>query len=484
MITKSRWCKVILQVGVALVIVAAVILPRVFDLGRFQTADEKRWLSNTVDFITNLAHWDWQHLMIQPHPGITTQWLASSNIWSDSWSDRKMPLAAAQIVLIGIITYLFWRLFDAKTAALTALLLGLDPLLIAHTRILAMDSLLAHFLLISLASILLWRQNGRERYLIFSGLTGAAVIWSKLPGLIIVPLALGVIILKGQSWRMKIKAMVIWVAACLGGMALILPSFVLNPLNVINDIRLWLQSDDFVLHQMGPFYYLRSIVFFSTPGQLVALAVAPFILLTKTVDNKYRRHFLIFICAAILFAVLMSFSGKKGDRYILPSFVFLDIAAAILISWIFSLGGKNWALLTARVSFILLITMQLGHVILLHPYTLAYVNPITQPIFGERRLGWGEGLDLAADYLNQKTNAANLTAASYYPNEFASYFHGETVPLHQHDEDKVDYAVIYRAMFERGPDAWETDVVNYYRGRQPEKIITITGTDLVWIYRK
>ena len=92
------------------------------------------------------------------------------------------------------------------------------------------------------------------------------------------------------------------------------------------------------------------------------------------------------------------------------------------------------------------------------------------------------GLDLAAAYLNTKPNATQLKIATYYPEEVAPYFAGETVPAHQHEEDSVDYVLIYRAMFGRG-EAYETDVVRAWQTKTPEKIISIGGLPMVWIYK-
>ena len=114
---------------------------------------------------------------------------------------------------------------------------------------------------------------------------------------------------------------------------------------------------------------------------------------------------------------------------------------------------------------------------------MAYVNPLTKPLFGERRLGWGEGLDLAAAYLNQKTSAVDLKVASQFPTEFANNFVGETIPLNHYENGNTDYVVLYRAMLERGEDAWETHVLNEFSGQPIEKVITLNDLNYVWIYK-
>src|SRR3989338_8252049 len=172
---------------ILLLLALAILLPRLFDLGAFQAADEKMWIANTQGFTKNLALGRWDKLLQQPHPALTTQWLGALTINSSSLATRKIPLAIGQSIAIAFIGYIFYRLWGKWPAALLVLLLALNPPLIAHTRVYAMDSLLAQFLLLSVGCLLLWRKNNITRYLVFSGLAGALAVLSKLPGLIIVP---------------------------------------------------------------------------------------------------------------------------------------------------------------------------------------------------------------------------------------------------------------------------------------------------------
>ena len=161
-----------IQGGLVLILLLSLFLPRVLNLSAFQTADEKRWVSNTVGFITNLAHGDLSHLMQQPHPGITTQWLGSATVFSSSWAIRKLPLVLAQSLLVLLIGYSLLRLLDQRTAYISTLLLALNPLLIAHTRIYAMDSLLSLFLLLSILLLFLWSKTNSRRYIAFQDRRG------------------------------------------------------------------------------------------------------------------------------------------------------------------------------------------------------------------------------------------------------------------------------------------------------------------------
>jgi 4-amino-4-deoxy-L-arabinose transferase-like glycosyltransferase len=470
-----------------------ILLPRVFSLDAFQTADEKRWVANTAGFITNLAHRDWSHLMLQPHPGITTQWLASPTVSSPSWTIRKMPLVISQSLLILALGYLFWRLSGPRLAALVVLLLALDPLLISHTRIYAMDSLLSLFLLLSLSSLLLWLKTKSQRYLVFAALTAAAAVLSKLSGLLIIPLSLLAIIYHLYSSRTSRSQRFfsaftftcsVWLLFFLMGLILILPSLALAPHLVINDMLAWFKSDDYQLHRLSPTYYLGTLFFLATPLHFMAIPLLPLLFVAKRLHPPHRKTIILLLSFSLLFLVMMSLGAKKGDRYLLPVFLMLDVVTAYVIHWLLSQNLRLWSVRIVFFSIIGLLLLQAHHLYVLHPHYLSYVNPITDSFFGERRLGWGEGLDLAATYLNQLPDAANMTVASYYPIEFQSNFAGHAVPVHQHDSPSVDYVIIYRAMFERGQSAWETDVVNLYRPQTPLKVVTIGTVPMAWIYRK
>ncbi len=180
----------------------------------------------------------------------------------------------------------------------------------------------------------------------------------------------------------------------------------------------------------------------------------------------------------------MTLGAKKGDRYILPSFLFLDaLTVIVFFSLIIQFRARRLLLLATYCLLLTGLLWQAIDVARLHPHALAYVNPLTKPFYGHRRLGWGEGFDLAAVYLNQKPRAAKLTVASYYPTEFDYNFVGQVIPLNHYRDANADYVVLYRAMYERDPNAWETDILNQFASRTPEKIITLNGLEYAWIHK-
>ncbi len=477
------------NIVVLTILALAILAPRVFTLGRFLTADEKRWQANVNGFVMKLARGDGAHLLQQPHPGITTQWLAAPAIYSDSWATRKLPLVLGQSILVAISGYFLWRLWGKWPAVIGTLALSLDPLFIAHTRIYAMDSLLAQFCLLSILTLLLWRHINEKRYLVFSGMAAAAALLSKLSGVILVPFVILIIIWWAYPKISEIiKNVSLWLTGYIIAAIAILPSFLFRPLGILGDFMELFRSDEYTAaHKGGEWYYAGTLWFFSTPLHFLAVIAAVILLIYFIFYGKNRQlrdQFLIFLAFIALFTILITIGAKKGDRYILPVFTIFDTLAAAGVAGVATLRLSTRTVLMATYILSALLLWQAVDIYRIHPYTLAYANPLTKAFLGNRRLGWGEGLDLAAEYINSKPQADSIKVASYYPVEFSYRFRGEAVPVHQWENDKVDYVVLYRAMLQRGSDAWETDVWQHFQTQTPEKVFKLNGIDYVWVYKK
>ena len=165
----------------ALVVLSAGLYARLASLDRFTTADETRWLANVRGFTTKLSQGRLGSLVQQPHPGITTQWFAAATTFSDDWAVRKIPLVLWQCVLVVATAYVFAKLLGFWPGLAVAAVLSVSPLLVAHTRVYAMDSLLAHFCLLALGLLCLWDKTKSPWYLMLAAASTSAAILSKLP---------------------------------------------------------------------------------------------------------------------------------------------------------------------------------------------------------------------------------------------------------------------------------------------------------------
>jgi 4-amino-4-deoxy-L-arabinose transferase-like glycosyltransferase len=246
-------------------------------------------------------------------------------------------------------------------------------------------------------------------------------------------------------------------------------------------------------------------------------------------STGFPRHYvLLMFLYVILFVAFMTLGEKKQDRYILPIYPILDIIAAIGLVQISNLnlpwptrqpalarasgpGGRQSLMpnlprptrqpvLPAPVGaaqvagpggrqfllFLIILLFQGVLIIVNYPYYFTYYNPLLGGIRGAERMvtiGWGEGLDLAAAYLNQKPNAEQLRVSSWYQSTFAPFFKGEAISYSQEKGKAMagDYVVFYINQLQRRfPD---DELFRYFETRyQPEKIIPLKGINYVEIY--
>jgi hypothetical protein len=185
-----------------------------------------------------------------------------------------------------------------------------------------------------------------------------------------------------------------------------------------------------------------------------------------------------------LFIALITIGEKKQDRYLLPAYVTLTIMAAVGLSRLFSLQSRIPNLQSLLFPAILLVQGVL--IMTSYPYYLTYYNPLLGGIRGAERIttiGWGEGLELAAEYLNQKPGAESLRVSAWYESTFAPFFKGEAISYSKEKGKAMagDYVVFYINQLQRGfPD---DELFQYFETRyQPEKIIPLKGVDYVAIY--
>jgi hypothetical protein len=106
------------------------------------------------------------------------------------------------------------------------------------------------------------------------------------------------------------------------------------------------------------------------------------------------------------------------------------------------------------------------------------------------KVGWGEGLEQAARYLNQKPKAKGLRVFSWYADgPFSYFFIGRSRRMWLDDEvDETrwqrflnsDYAVTYINQWQRNlPE----QVLEYLSPLEPEHTIWINGIEYIRIYK-
>ncbi len=437
------------------------------------------------------------------------------------------------LVHTAILLLAYWftrRIIGVGPAVIGFALIAFDPFHLALTRIMHLDGLLANFYLLSLVAYISFTQERKPFDLIISGITAGLAWLTKSPGLILIP-TLGIVTLLQMlqktrqenqlSWTriiwQEVWPFVLW--GLLGVFVFIAawPAMWVAPFEALSKVLGIAQTYASFGHHTGIFFngqiieggefglryfYFYPFTFLWRTTPLGMIGLFAFILgLIKWIkllaDPKIRWFSTILLIAIFIYIFVMTLGQKRFDRYILPVYAFLDILAGLgwyaLILW---LNGK----LSLRVRTIVLpltlgfvIILQAGSSLRIFPNMLAYYNPL---MGGSRKapevmqIGWGEGLDQAALYLNQKTNAENLVVSSWYGlGPFSFFFNGDVfdIPNGIITDDNwqainsSDYIVSYVHQWQRNlPE----DLLSELATKKPEHTIWINGIEYVKIYQQ
>jgi hypothetical protein len=204
------------------------------------------------------------------------------------------------------------------------------------------------------------------------------------------------------------------------------------------------------------------------------------------------RLIAVLLTFATAYTVLMSFGGQKYDRYLLPVFAPLDLAAAwgwfVLLNSLVRRFDRRFSRMAAGALAAGLVLIQALGLAQSFPYTYTYFNPLLGGLKSAGNvmmLGWGEGLDQAASYLNSLPGAGRLRVAAWYGDIFTFFFRGVTDVIDENtslaDLQGADYAVIYIQQVQRQVPSPE--FLAYFTRLTPEYTVRIDGVDYAWIYR-
>jgi hypothetical protein len=222
----------------------------------------------------------------------------------------------------------------------------------------------------------------------------------------------------------------------------------------------------------------------------------------------WKKNLAWLLAYVLLFTLVVSIGTKKADRYLLPVYPVLDIVGAVglcllmervasrlkahlgvqncppetRLSGITMGRGSSWALALA-------LAFQAGFSLPGYPYYLSCYNPLVGGAWFASQtvpVGWGEGLDQAARYLNLKEGAADLKVTSEFGEGFAPFFVGETQPWREESDRDImpwyttDYAVLYIGELQTNTPNEAT--VRYFRSFEPQHVVRLNGIEYAWIY--
>jgi len=443
---------------------------------------------------------------------------------------RRLDVAAILIVLA--LAYLAAiRLIGHLPAFIGFLLIAFDPFLIALSRLLHLDSLLSALMLLSVLTWLNYLYRGRRWFDLSLSAGAAGLSWlTKSPGLFLLPfIGIVCIVEITRAWRTEhplswkkifrgyaIPAL-IWTGIGAAVFVILWPAMWVNPLDTLQQIFTAAASyaseghdsitffngsvyqagiSDWRFYPVNFFWRTTPLVLAGLLLLIIALAIPRRFMLTG--QEKWIIFYLgLFVLS---YTVFMTLGAKKFDRYLLPVFAPLNILAGW--GWVAILkpllekpqassanAGHRLKWLGGVAILAVVVIAQGVSAGQTYPYYFSYYNPLAG---GSRHapqvmmIGWGEGLDQAARYLNSKPDAEKLSVASWYPDGPFSYiFRGKTqqqdLPANPQDLPRLDYLVLYVHQWQRQLPSQE--FLEFFAAQTPEKIFSIDGLEYARVYR-
>ncbi|HEU5016018.1 MAG TPA: glycosyltransferase family 39 protein [Roseiflexaceae bacterium] len=518
------------------VIAVAAAFPRLLDLGVFLTVDEwSFWMRRSTAFVNALQSGEYGATAIAPHPGVTTMWLGGLgqslydtllhwHVITDTsfqvylaW--QQFPVAAVHTLGVVAGYMLLRHLFAPLLAFLGALLWATDPFVIGFSRVLHVDMLAGTFLTLSLlAACVYWHHDRRWPWLARSAVLGALAILSKLPAMIIIPMIIGLALVALRwpvsgadtdtpplAWRMVIRAaarpLLVWGAIVCAVVLLAWPAVWANPSGVYDLLRFGVVSEGGEPHATGDFFlgqpvaapdlsfYPVTLALRTTPWTLLGLLLLPFAYWRW--PRMTRRTLAVLAIFVILFMVGISASPKKFNRYLVPAFPVVDMLAAAGLLGIGTDARWLWQHPRARqavpAGVLAVVTVaSVANTMAWHPYSIAaYNQALGGAMAGANtfQTGWGEGLEQAADWLNEQPDITSVLVASTLADPLQRYLrHGAQVYTpNQRLQPKTGYVVVYIRSTQEPSLPAPFD--EWYGKVAPLHVVSVHGVPYAWIYQ-
>jgi hypothetical protein len=423
--------------------------------------------------------------------------------------------------VVGI--YLLARgLFAERVALLGAILLALEPFYVALSRVLHLDALVTSFMALSILSLAICLQGARfSPLLVFSGIAAGLGVATKVSALFILPfaglMALAVYLAdaKGRravQWRKVLHLAVllaIWAGVAGLTFALIWPAMWVDPLAALRNL-LGSSSElageghpQFFLGRVvddpGPWFFPVIFLFKVSPLTLLG-AVASLLIILRNGRSREGQRLIWLWAYACLFVAFLILSPKKLDRYLLPVFPAMTLLAAsglwelaeVLRQRISGLLSQ-WVTRATNLLPLGCLILQVVFLFPHYPYYFTFYNPALGGLRQASRVilvGWEEGLEKVALYLNEKEGIEDKRVLAWYSAlGFNTFFRGESrelSPERQPANDvwlwyESDYVVFYINQVQRGlPDA---QTLAFLRSLEPEYTVRLRGLEYAWIYK-
>jgi len=434
-----------------------------------------------------------------------------------------LPLAFAIAVCIALSYLLLRRITDPKLAFVGGCLLALDPFYITYSKVLHVDALLAAFMFTSALFLFSYVRRARRRDLLLSGVFAGLAFLTKSPSLFLIPytalvvgmdslLALGPgseAPVRGRAWGRRlwdfIRELLFWGGIAAVVFVLLWPAMWVEPLDTVRRVADGALFHVETIHEnpiffngkvtrgdAGPMFYPATVAWKTTLVTLPMVGVAWVLALPwfRWSKDGHRKMVWALTIYVICFTIQMGLGDWKQTAYIVPAFPALDVIAALgLVQSAKALGrirrwqNRHWV---PTAFLVLALALQAGIVLPRHPYYGTHYNFLLGGARAAQHIlplqDQGEGLDLAAQYLNTLPHAQRASAVIHQRSGivFKRAFEGHTsytrVPWASYRIYYVNQ-IIRHLDGEEWDKAWEAD-----QQTEPLWSKAFDGVTYVWVY--
>jgi 4-amino-4-deoxy-L-arabinose transferase-like glycosyltransferase len=415
------------------------------------------------------------------------------------------------------------RLVGIGATCLGFLFIAADPFHIALSRLLHLDGLASSLMLLSLLTLLCYVYRGGRRVdLLISGAVAGLAVLTRSPGLFLVPFS-GLVLLAelaakrsqqrltSADWQRAASALALWCTVALAVFVLLWPAMWVEPLYTVRRVLraavgyavsghedpLYFNGQIFE-GDPGWQFYPVTYLWRTTPSVLAGLSLAAAAVILPRggwLPREQRRPLAAMLLFAVLFTAFMSLGAKKFDRYVLP--IYLPLALIAAAGWvaaarcILQRWSRRLTYATVTIGIVLAVVAQAALARAAAPYYLSYYNPLlggTTAAPSVMMVGWGEGLDQVAHYLNSRSSRHPLRVMiGVWGGTFSYFFKGDIVDSKfapgettAHDWMRSDFCVIYINQWLRRqvPD----ELLKYLASMRPALVVRLQGLAYAYVY--
>jgi hypothetical protein len=490
-------------------------------LNSFLTVDEAyHWFERATLFLRALERSNFAATNLVGHPGVTTMWLGALGAamhgsladagWiasGDPTLERvflRLPVALVTSLCVALSYTLLKRLLGNRAALLAALLWAADPFLVAHSRLLHMDALLASFMNLSLlASFVAFRFDDSGpglcwRMLVASAVAGGLALLTKSPAVILAPTIGLLAIWKNRRsprfMRDVVVPVLVWAGVGIVVWVALWPAAWVDPSGALASVIQYTtfkvgsphETGSFFMGRTvddpGPLFYPVAIALRLTPWMVVGLCAAAYAVWRRRPAPRERLLVYALALFAALFILAISLPLKKFDRYALPIFPALDVIAALgLISIFDSLKAKIG---NAKIVSSAVVLLLMANLAWYHPYELAYYNPLLGGGRVAARMipvGWGEGYEQAGAFVTAQPDGCARPVAAWFDRLLQPYVCSKAVTPEWARAGSVSYAVLYIDEIQRNQVPGL--ISGLIGAATPLHTVRIHGIDYAYVYQ-